>query len=368
MASTDAPKDPPTDPKEPKDKEEDDMPVAEEEEEAKPNGDDDAKDDNKEEEKAQPMFERIPKEDPGEHFADQYDDKKDPRGEPDEISFKWDKSVKDKKECNTQQMLYLMQIACDLHRRRVIERNKYFTSISRTDRYIDHVDTPLIITNFLKWHNEDKDKNVLLGKFLTEKSKLFMINDMISDIGGIKKGPATRVYSKLKKEVMIEHDSWTDSNNKLKLYTWGMKKMYTAEKVLDECTVEDVVTLFTYKADDDQKEDPDADTDADVVDGVFAQFEAKGGAGFKNIAKVDGWKDKIVDWIRKNEVDGKKMTETAPKNLTPGMKSALIPDDELNEKGKQKNKVLGGPCGRMLTICKKIPVHMVLTAAQAVKK
>ena len=89
------------------------------------------------------LFERIPKDDPGEHFADQYPDKKDPRGEPDEITFKWDKNVKEKKQCDTKHMLYLIQIACDLHRRRVIERNKYFTSISRKDPYISHVDTPM---------------------------------------------------------------------------------------------------------------------------------------------------------------------------------------------------------------------------------
>lgn len=153
---------------------EDEMPVAEEEEVANKGGadKDDSKDDNKEEEKADdkaPLFERIPKDDPGEHWRDQYPDKKDPRGEPDAIPFKWDKNVKEKKQCDTKHMLYLIQIACDLHRRRVIERNKYFTSISRSDRYIDHVDTPLIITNFLKWHNEDKEKNVILGSFLTKE-------------------------------------------------------------------------------------------------------------------------------------------------------------------------------------------------------
>jgi len=352
-------------------KEEEMLPEAvAEEDEAKANGDDakeeEKKDDGKE--KA-PMFERIPKEDPGEHFNDQFPDKKNPKGDPTEITFKWDKAVKDKKHCDTQHMLYLIQIACDLHRRRVIERNKYFTSISRSDRYIDHVDTPQIITNFLKWHNEDKEKNVILGEYLTSKPKLFMINDMISEIGGVKKGPATRIYSKLKKEVMIEHDSWTDSNNKLKLYTWGMRKMYSAEKVLDECSLEEIITLFTYKApgggDDDEKKGDDKDKE--VVDGVFAQFEAKGGAGLKNIAKVDGWKEKVVGWLKDNEVDGKKLTETAPKALTPGMKNALVPDDQLNDKGKPANKVLGGPCGRMLTICKKLPVHKVLTAAAAQK-
>ena len=132
-----------------------------------------------------PRFQRIPKPDPGECWADQYPDKKDPRGEPDEIAFKWDKNNKDKKHCDTIHMLYLLQCACELHRRRVIERNKYFTSISRPDRYIDHVDGPQIITNILKWHNKDKDNNVLLGEWLTSKPELFWINDIFSDIGMI---------------------------------------------------------------------------------------------------------------------------------------------------------------------------------------
>merc|ERR1719419_909002 len=206
------------------------------------------------------MFERIPKPDPGECWADQYADKKDPRGQPDEIPFKWDKNVKEKKQCDTKHMLYLIQIACDLHRRRVIERNKYFTSISRSDRYIDHVDTPQIITNFLKWHNENKEKNIMLGEYLNSKPKLYFINEMINEIGGVKKGPATRIYSKLKKEVMVDHDQWTQSSTKLKLKTWGLRKLYTAEKVLEECTVEEVVTLFTFvPADDDEKKDDAAE-------------------------------------------------------------------------------------------------------------
>ena len=140
-------------------------------------------DDRKYADEPEKSFDNISKPDPGECWADQYPDKRDPRGEPDEIPFKWNKNFKEKKQCDTLHMLYLLQMACDLHRRRVIERNKYFTSISRPDRYIDHVDGPQIITNILKWHNKDKDNNVLLGEWLTSKSELFWINDIISDIG-----------------------------------------------------------------------------------------------------------------------------------------------------------------------------------------
>ena len=189
--------------------------------------------------------------------------------------------------------------------------------------------------------------------------------------GGVKKGPATRIYYKLKKEVIIEHDTWTESNTKLRLETWGMKKIYTDEKVLFECTVEDIITLFTYRAEEKKEDDEDeaqgsgyrwGDT-ATTVNGVFAIFESQGGGGLKKMNTAGDWKTKILDWIREYELDGEKLVNTPPKQLTPLMRSKLIPGEELDERGRPKNKKLTGPCGRLLTICKKLPVHLVLTAA-----
>ena len=130
-----------------------------------------------------PVFERIPKPFPGDHFKDQFPDKIDPRGEPTFIEFKWNKDFKNMEQCDTIHMLYLMQCACELHRKRQIERNKYFTSVDRPDRYVSHVDAPQLITNFINWHNEDKEKNVFTGEMMKTKKKLFMINEMISDVG-----------------------------------------------------------------------------------------------------------------------------------------------------------------------------------------
>jgi len=174
------------------------------------------------------VFKRIPLEDPGQHFKEKFPCKRDPRGEPDCIEFQWNKDILNKKQCDTLHTLYLLQIACELHRHRVIERNKYFTSISRSDRYIAHVDGPQIISNLLEWHLEDEEKNQFLGEYLNTKSKLFMINDMISDIGGVKKGPATRIYSKLKKDVMVDYNVWTrNDDQRLKLFTWGLTSTNT---------------------------------------------------------------------------------------------------------------------------------------------
>ena len=130
-----------------------------------------------------PLFERILQPHPGQHYKDQFPDKRDPRGEPTFFEFKWNKDFKNMDQCDTIHMLYLLQCACELHRKRVLERNQYFMSIARADRYLSHVDTPQIITNFIKWHNKDREKNVFTGEMLKTKTKLFMINEIISKIG-----------------------------------------------------------------------------------------------------------------------------------------------------------------------------------------
>eukprot|EP01084_Bolivina_argentea_P157527 274498_1 len=164
---------------------------------------DDGKEENKDDEKSSISFkpERIPKEDPGDGL---------PSKPADIIEFKWNKEMKTKKQCDTQHMLYLLQLALNLVRLRTIERNKYFKSIGRTDRFINQLDNPQIITNFLDWHNKDKENNGFDGELIDKSEKLFMINKMISEIGDTKKGPATKIYTKLKKDVVIETTTWLE--------------------------------------------------------------------------------------------------------------------------------------------------------------
>ena len=106
-----------------------------------------------------------------------------PNRTPDAIEFKWNTQVVDKKTCDTQHMLYLLQLALDLVRRSTIERNKHFKSIGRTDRYIEQLDNPQIISNFLLWHNQDTEKHKFDGDLLEKGVALFVINDLISGIG-----------------------------------------------------------------------------------------------------------------------------------------------------------------------------------------
>jgi len=336
-------------------------PAAEAEEPANNANADAAKDDSKDDEKAKDLHpERIPKEDPGDGL---------PTKTPDEIEFKWDKSMVEKKSCDTLHMLYLLQLALDLVRRRTIERNKYFKSIGRTDRYINQLDNPQIITNFINWHNEDKEKNKFDGDLLEKGEKLFMINEMISEIGGTKKGPATKIYTKLKKDVVIEKATWLElPQPKLKLQTWGMTKMYAAEKVIEECTCEDLVTLLTY-TNPDFDEGKDDEKEAKVVQGVLALVVARNKKKAKASAleKEEDWQKKVVAYFTSKEMDGKTLMERSVKEICNECMNAVVPPTELNEKGKPRNIKLRGGVNQVLRALKQCYVHGILSAAAAAK-
>ena len=159
------------------DKKEEEVPKAEaEKKEEEPNNSMNKPDtdDNKDDEKKPSIPERPPKKDPG-------DGK--PKTPPQFIPFKWNKAFRKKADCDTLHMLYLTSKALELVRRRTIERNRYFKSIGRSDRFIAQLDAPQIITNLLDWHNEDREKNKFDGNLVMNSEKLVMINDMISDIG-----------------------------------------------------------------------------------------------------------------------------------------------------------------------------------------
>ena len=57
---------------------------------------------------------------------------------------------------------------------------------------------------------------------------------------------------------MIEYEQWTETGqHKMELETWGLTKLYAGETVLEECTIDQVITLLTYvnEEPDDQKGD-----------------------------------------------------------------------------------------------------------------
>ena len=76
------------------------------------------------------------------------------------------------------------------------------------------------------------------------------------------------------------------------------------------------------------------------------------------MTQIDGWKEKIIEWVRERQIDGKTVRETANKELNKTMRVKLEPDEKAAKK-------LNGPCGKVLNVLKKMPVHKVLEAATA---
>ena len=92
---------------------------------------------------------------------------------------------------------------------------------------------------------------------------------------------------------------------------------------------------------------------------MLAQFEELTTKPMVALRQIEGWKDKIVDWIREEAVTGKMVKEIPPKNLAANLRLKLEPDQ--NSKAFKKLK---GPTAKLLSICKKLPVDRVLAAAK----
>merc|ERR1719334_2648220 len=153
-----------------------------------------------------------------------------PEHELDYIEFIWNPTMLDKFQCDTLHGFYLLQDALEKLRVRTIERNKRFRSIGRLDRVIVMKDGFQILRNFLDWHTEDPLNHLFDGHMLwrAKRDKLWMINDIISEIGIVKKGPSTIIYSRLLREVYVDLRNWCRSPQpvlKLKFWGWSRDKV-----------------------------------------------------------------------------------------------------------------------------------------------
>ena len=100
----------------------------------------------------------------------------------------------------------------------------------------------------------------------------------------------------------------------------------------------------------------------DVVNGVFAEFEQNTTKTAKQLRAIDGWKQKIVEWIREENLDGKKLMEISVNKLSRKMRLKLVPG--VDEKSKEFRK-LTGATQKILKICRKTSVDRILTQAKA---
>eukprot|EP01083_Nonionella_stella_P164010 541572_1 len=241
----------------------------------------------------------------------------------DVISFKWDKDITKKRDCDTIYMLYLLQVALEEIRADIHTRNKYFKRIYRPDLYISHLDAPQIITNLFEWHRKDKRNNKFDGELVTAAPEAYLINEVICKIGRVKLDTATKIVIKLS-ETTVDYV----------LGDYEMKRIRTRgyNYGLEACTVEEIITLLTYVSplediaygNNDKKE---------VVTGIFDSAERKNNERIKNgkrsrpLFTQNNWKQKVVKYFHDNNIDGKAiMDRSSHKHLTTDMRAQQFDD------------------------------------------
>eukprot|EP01084_Bolivina_argentea_P314753 545200_1 len=123
--------------------------------------------------------------------------------------------------------------------------------------------------------------------------------------------------------------------------------------VLQDCSVEQMIQLLTYKN--------NSDTDVQGVFAVVVDGNLKKGKT-SALEKVNNWQQKIVDFFRENKLDGKSFTQQSVKVICENMMNYLMSPNELDEKGKRKNRKLRGGCNRVLYGLKRSNVGEILSA------
>ena len=174
-------------------------------------------------------------------------------------------------------------------------------------------------------------------------------------------GPAAKLLSLLQHELVIDYKEWTENwDTTLQLFTWGLTKLYDDVKVLTECSTEDVVALLIFERNDDSLED---DGDADGVFSRFAQMQSLG-EDFSAISRISEWREKLIEWVRAVNVDGRKLKMVSLHNLAQDMTTALL-------RGSREDRPsLISPCMTVLKLCRRCPVQqgLQMAAAEAQRK
>eukprot|EP01084_Bolivina_argentea_P040541 74916_1 len=262
---------------------------------------------------------------------------------PECIEFKWDRHAKTKNDCDTQHMLYLLQI-------------------SLNSVLSPHIITPHIITNILLWHNSVYDNcdheyiNKFDGQLLEQSEKEYFINEILVKIGQMPLEIAQNVYHKLKHEVIIDTEQWLElPQPKLKLKSW-YSKMYINEKVLSECTVEEVIKLLTYK-------NPQNEYGECIrMEGVFASVIQQN-SGYRQSALqcLENWEERVVHFFRDTGLDGQTLIHNSVKTTVVNMMLYLMPKESV---GRIRRNHLRGGCNQILSTLKKCDVHKILSQYQ----
>ena len=155
------------------------------------------------------------------------------------------------------------------------------------------------------------------------------------------------------------HRFTTSSNMLPNWYDDELRRLKTHPVELAECSVEDIVTLLTYEASDDRKE---SEYGNESIDGVFSRFEKSGVDGIECLTEIEQWKEKIVEWMRSEEMDGKELTEMGIQDMASELSTALMPSDVTGFKRKTLKRALKEHLCCILNLCKNIDIFQFFKA------
>ena len=152
------------------------------------------------------------------------------------------------------------------------------------------------------------------------------------------------------------------------LSVWFIEELRRFKKhpvLLEECSVEDIVTLLTFEGVDDGKED---DSDREPVVGVFSDFEKLNEDDLESLEQIGDWKSKIVDWVQTEEVDGKEMTENSNEEMAAELSSVLSQNVSTGSKRKMLKRALKTQCLSILNLCKNMNIYFIFEAVAIQKE
>lgn len=133
-------------------------------------------------------------------------------------------------------------------------------------------------------------------------------------IGGVKKGPATKIFHKLWKDVAILNTAWTKHPPPdLELENWGYTRFYKNETLLEDCTVDQMITLLSFV-----NPEPYPDTnfneakDTAPADKLIYKTYMQGVLEFMvlrpskqtHLEKEPNWREKVIEFWKKEQIDG----------------------------------------------------------------
>ena len=255
----------------------------------------------------------------GDELKDNNDDEKKEQKEVKYIKFKWDKSKnKDKRECDTKHMLFLLHLALKKVEQRTKEKNEQFRNYGRTDRILKDPDYNQILTNFVNWHLEKTEENKFDGKYLDKTPRIECTNT-IKKVGQVKEGWAIKIYKYLKKDIMI-NTNWKEC--KIPNYQHISIGMSIELLTLDEMIF--VMENYVFK---------------------HCQENAK-----KGDWKLKQHQENILKFMKEENMTGQKFDGIKKNQFKDTLRSKYLGD----------NKKLNGPISKMYTVIEKCPINEVL--------